>query len=333
MATISIITPVYNGEAFIGDAIGSVLRQKATNWELVIVDDGSSDNTVEVVNRFIAKDDRVKLIRQTNAGPAHARANGVRNSVGEWIVFLDADDELLIDAIDIFNKDIERRNSDIFIYSHEDKWKYYELSISPQDFAKASLVQEYSTGPVCKLFKKDLFDERVFNMPKRLRSAEDWLMNIRIAFNLLRLNGNLNTKCVSFSKEIVYKCRWFVNDKSLMKTFKPDMEYQDMFYQEYVRSVPEELRQAYSCEIAKILSEAYHHMWRKCWMLPQEAKQSRLYELSSNYLDNSSYKQPILQRLERTFENPILRCAIDIFERGIGVLRRTFVKPKHRYYE
>lgn len=86
---VSVIMPAYNASAFIEEAIQSVLNQDLANIELIVVDDGSSDGTPELAARF---GDKVKVLRQKNAGPAAARNRGVAAAQGEFIAFLDADD-------------------------------------------------------------------------------------------------------------------------------------------------------------------------------------------------------------------------------------------------
>jgi glycosyltransferase involved in cell wall biosynthesis len=89
---VSIITPVYNSADVIGETISSVLKQNYLDWEMIIVDDGSTDNIQGVVNKFAQKDSRVKFFRQDNAGASAARNTAIRNTNYEWLLFLDADD-------------------------------------------------------------------------------------------------------------------------------------------------------------------------------------------------------------------------------------------------
>lgn len=88
---VSIITPVYNSSAFIADTIRSVLHQTYDEWELILVDDGSTDDSVSVIQSF--RDDRIRLIRLSqNSGPAIARNIAIEASTGRFIAFLDSDD-------------------------------------------------------------------------------------------------------------------------------------------------------------------------------------------------------------------------------------------------
>lgn len=92
MDLISIITPMYNGAKYVSYTIDSVLAQTYSNWEMIIVDDGSKDNGAELVQTYSEKDGRIKLFRQANGGSSVARNNGLKNAKGRYICFLDSDD-------------------------------------------------------------------------------------------------------------------------------------------------------------------------------------------------------------------------------------------------
>ena len=89
---VSIIVPCYNQANYLPETLDSVLAQTYANWECVIVNDGSPDNTDEVVQHYLVQDNRFKCIKQPNKGPAAARNEGIENSYGEFILPLDADD-------------------------------------------------------------------------------------------------------------------------------------------------------------------------------------------------------------------------------------------------
>lgn len=89
---VSIVMPCYNGENFIKETIDSVLKQTYTNWELLVIDDGSKDDSPSIVNKYASDDSRIKLIKQQNAGSAVARNNGIRHSKGQFLALLDSDD-------------------------------------------------------------------------------------------------------------------------------------------------------------------------------------------------------------------------------------------------
>lgn len=89
---VSIITPCYNGAKYIRETIESVLAQTYPDWEMYIIDDGSKDDSAQIVEEYENKDERIHLLRQENSGSAAARNNGIRNANGQYIALLDADD-------------------------------------------------------------------------------------------------------------------------------------------------------------------------------------------------------------------------------------------------
>lgn len=100
---ISIVMPVYNGERFVRKAIESCVHQSdERRWELIVVDDGSTDNSLQIVENYLT-DTRVKLVSQENKGTASARNTGIRNSSGNYVAFLDADDCYLPHTIKNFH--------------------------------------------------------------------------------------------------------------------------------------------------------------------------------------------------------------------------------------
>lgn len=89
---ISIITPCYNSEKFISETIESVINQTVYDWEMLITDDGSNDNSVSIIKNIIKKDNRIKLFQIKNSGAAIARNNSIKNAKGHYLAFLDSDD-------------------------------------------------------------------------------------------------------------------------------------------------------------------------------------------------------------------------------------------------
>ena len=89
---ISIIVPVYNTEKYLDQCIQSVLAQTYTNWELLLIDDGSTDSSGAICDKYAAEDNRIRVFHKENGGVSSARNLGLDNAQGEWISFVDADD-------------------------------------------------------------------------------------------------------------------------------------------------------------------------------------------------------------------------------------------------
>nr|WP_315233249.1 glycosyltransferase family A protein [uncultured Albidiferax sp.] len=86
------VTPLYNKSPYIEGTLLSVLRQSCRNFELIVIDDGSTDNGPQIVEELARNDPRIRLVRQSNAGVSAARNRGIAEAIGEWVAFLDADD-------------------------------------------------------------------------------------------------------------------------------------------------------------------------------------------------------------------------------------------------
>ena len=116
---ISIIMPVYNGEKTIGNSIKSILNQSNSDWELLIVDNGSQDNTLRIVLEYEKQDDRIKIFSCTEPGVVYARSMGLRYAKGNYIAFLDADDQFKSEALDKIQNIIQLKNYDIISFGYD----------------------------------------------------------------------------------------------------------------------------------------------------------------------------------------------------------------------
>ena len=134
MPKVSIIMPVYNAEKYVSEAIESVRNQSYENWELIIVDDGSTDRSPEIIDAYSRKDPRIKSFHQKNQGVSMARNFALCQTHGEYVTFIDSDDvyhpDRLHRMVQIFEK---YPNCDIVFSRHTaftGEWKYSEASSS-----------------------------------------------------------------------------------------------------------------------------------------------------------------------------------------------------------
>ena len=174
---ISVIIPLYNKENIINQCVDSILSQSFENFELIIVNDGSTDNSLEIVKSI--HDDRIRIIEQKNGGPSKARNTGVKKANGDWIYFIDADDEMLSGTLNHFirlinnNPNIELFCGEVVIKTSKEKYiakTYKDCIISNpfKAFVKNQLIQ-YTGSSV---FKKKLSLNFLFN--ENLRRYEDY---------------------------------------------------------------------------------------------------------------------------------------------------------------
>lgn len=112
---VSVVMPIYNAGDYLTRAIGDVLRQSLTELELICVNDGSTDNSLSIIKSFMKKDQRIKLINQQNAGTSVARNVGIEAAVGQYIIFLDADDFYEKDLLKLLYEAAEKDNLDVAV--------------------------------------------------------------------------------------------------------------------------------------------------------------------------------------------------------------------------
>lgn len=117
MIKFSVIVPIYNVEEYIEECVSSVLRQTYSNFELILVNDASPDSSLEIITRLSKRDDRIIVInKKENEGVALARSTGLSQAVGNFVLYLDGDDQLVPEALEILSKKIKSNNPDIVIY-------------------------------------------------------------------------------------------------------------------------------------------------------------------------------------------------------------------------
>lgn len=116
-ASITIVIPAYQAEGYLTRALESVATQSDTDWELIVVDDGSRDGTLALAQRHAARDPaRMRVLAQANAGPAEARNRGMAEARGEYVLFLDADDALMPDALERLRQDLRAHGPVDFLF-------------------------------------------------------------------------------------------------------------------------------------------------------------------------------------------------------------------------
>lgn len=182
----SVVCPFYNSEKYLECAIDSVIHQTYNNWELVLVNDGSSDNSLNIANSKAESDNRIKIISIKNSGAFFARNVGIENSIGDYVTFLDSDDYFNEELLETIEKEIVTNNVDAIVYNLSvfgDKTiKYKAISsinkyatfYSNKDILRVMFVENnYGYGVCGCAFKRKVFSKvhvDVVNIP---RYAED----------------------------------------------------------------------------------------------------------------------------------------------------------------
>lgn len=312
---ISIIVPVYNTEKYLPKCINSILVQTYTDFELILIDDGSTDNSSNICDYYLNKDERIRVIHQKNSGVTNARANGVATAEGEFVTFVDSDDTIPIDAIQTLHSQI-RPDIDIVvgkIYSEEkfpldNDVENAKSIIGIETYRKIQLLQTlvYQSGPCTKLFRKKLFDQNTFMIPRNITIGEDWIMNIRLAFKA-------NQK-VCFINKVVYN--YTKHESSVTNNYQINIGYETLFFKYYMLSIPKcELDKYMPITIEKRLSK-FIELTRYSIFISKDGQS--FYEMLARDIKNYKYKMRLKEKLQFYIKNPCLRFLLVLMRRVIN---------------
>lgn len=183
---VSIIVPVFNVEAYVRECIDSILSQSYTDWELILVDDGSTDSSGKICDSYVSADHRVKVFHKENGGLSSARNFGIDNSTGKLIFFIDSDDVLHKDALNHLISVKDKTQCDIAVaaYVHSDKYQFTEhgepnISVYGFEDILTKILYQSASFDNCacnKLYSRRLFDG--------LRFRHVWLEDLDIFYRL-----------------------------------------------------------------------------------------------------------------------------------------------------
>ena len=185
----SIIVPAYNSAAYISKCIESVLKQSFAEFELILIDDGSNDNTLSLCEHFAQDDSRIKVIHKENGGHTSARNEGIKNAVGEYVLFLDSDDWISPQTLGVCYNEILINDPDIIVFrlQNHNSTLPYNVNISDgfyniRDLEKCSrndfIISEEGTylfpkSLSGKCFRHEIILKSQIRIPQNILVGED----------------------------------------------------------------------------------------------------------------------------------------------------------------
>lgn len=285
--TVSIIIPCYNAEKTLERTLLSTLQQTYSQIEVIVVNDGSTDNSHIILDKYSSQ---IHIIIQENQGVQSARQQGLKYASGEWICFLDSDDILLPETLER-QLALVRRNADVdvaYCYAQqvfEETQKVYKTLNKPmQDCPKLALIRDFWLPISAYFFRKNVFDNLTIrhNFP---------------IFNDSYLVWSVAHRQAKFMENPFLGTIYYIQESSLSRQgglvdyFKDRMRYLEL--------VEEHLKPNANSETAQILTEAYRdgnrvfvryapQLFQKCT--------KKIYKLSPNYIPKKSWKMHWLSR-------------------------------------
>lgn len=183
MSKISVIVPVYNTEKYLHRCIDSILAQTFTDFELLLIDDGSKDNSGAICDEYAAKDSRVRVFHKENGGVSSARNMGLDNAQGEWITFVDSDDVLYESALSVLYTN--KQDAEIITASIEDEnrvWSQQILgTLTPQEYELGIIEGSVYGYPVATLYHRSVLKQPRTIIPSDIPIGEDVLFKLDLA--------------------------------------------------------------------------------------------------------------------------------------------------------
>lgn len=260
MATkmLSIIVPVYNVSRYLSECIESILNQEFQDFELILVDDGSVDDSGKICDEYAEKDNRILVIHQKNGGVSSARKAGVVATKSEWICFVDGDDTIPVDSIQTLMSRTSV-STDIVVGRCDDR--KIPTGMTLEEYRRKCISgQTLHSGPIARVYRSCLFNENVFDIPKEIIRGEDLIMNVRLAFRTEKPPILIDKKVYNYRR----------NENSVMHTSLHTIEHAMLFHKYLSLSIPN--KEKYNNEVIKnkiksIINVLYDnpsdHSWRK----------------------------------------------------------------------
>ena len=185
---VSIIIPIYNVESYLRCCLNSILAQTFQSWEAVLVDDGSKDTCGSICDEYATKDGRIRVIHKPNGGLTSARNAGLAMASGEWVMYLDGDDWIEPEMLELLLRKGEETGADIvmgdFLFAYPDRDVPYRFP--DWDNSKTTSLNRYITSVwacVCGgIHRRSLYEEHQLQSPQGVTYCEDFHLIVRLCY-------------------------------------------------------------------------------------------------------------------------------------------------------
>lgn len=309
MKKVSIIVPVYNVSSYIKQCIESILSQEFQNFELLLIDDGSTDDSLSICLKYAEADARVHVLSQKNMGPSAARNLGISNASGDYITFIDSDDFVSKSYL----SDMIKYDADIVV-SGLDSWyavsdihqirtfdAFYDCRMDKGNLGIGIEIGEYLTllsGPCGKLYRKSIILQNNIGFEENLRYGEDHLFNLDL---LQIIESIVLLPCVNYTYTHYGKM-------SLTNRRVPFQEMFDYIHKTYLRRLSLISKNKLSCKYVEFVhNELIFYFWQTIYTLyltekDRKERRSVYYYQLSLYEKNllfSKAKLPSMYKLEQ----------------------------------
>ena len=313
MELVSIIVPVYNSEQYINRCLNSLINQTYKNIEIIIIDDGSTDNSSILINEYIKKDKRIKVFFQENSGPSVARNNGIIKSNGDYIVFCDSDDYVEINYVEKLLENIIKLDCNILACGYIDVSEYGVSKLNDFYNGEDVLTKENFINCILKgvggtlwgkIFKKDIIITNNIRMNPDIYMCEDMIFLLEY-ITYCNKCGAIEDKLYNYNR---------LNENSISS--KTNMDYYNILVKS-IEEIEKILKKSGFCEsyIDNILSQRIKDISIKFlimqYSLPHRYIKGELYNNIQIILDNKYLQKYKLDFKSNKIEEKIMILLIN----------------------
>ena len=278
MAKLSVVVPVYNVEAYISEMIESLQKQSLSDLEIILVDDGSPDNSGKICDQYAANDARIRVIHKANAGVGAARNDGLDAATGEWIIFCDSDDWVELNAFEKLVEEGEKNGADVVF---GDANLVYGDTVKKTHFYKNEFVTS-DRQKMDKLIQADFSRTYCFDPPEEgpaFGYGGPW--NKVVRRQMLLDNGiRFDLSVKGIFDDILYTAYIFAAAKTVAYVHVPVYNY---------RQLGSSITHSYKANLLEI-NEAIFHSWQ---------------EFMDKYGKDGQFQQPFYANVIRRFKSTL----------------------------
>ncbi len=308
---ISVIVPVFNSEKTIERCVNSVVNQSYKNWELLLIDDGSTDHSLELCNHLAEKDARIKVFHKDNGGVSSARNYGMNKAEGEYLAFIDSDDSVEDHYLQVL-MDTKENNRDV-----QHIWTCFQtidgMDLEPvpvlasvhekyTHFTRKDVVTLYNLwvlqGPYCKLYETEIIKKNNIRMNENVSLGED------LMFNLDYLDVCTNPDIVVVNIPVYNYFR--DNENSLDHVYRPNLSKTAVDLKIYMRRFLDKWN--VNEHQMQLFYDAYFHTYENILSNTMSAKNTmsdkEKVSFNNRILQSDAFKQILNQRT--CYVNPLL---------------------------
>ena len=289
---ISIIVPIYNAEKKLHRCIESILNQSYKNLEIILVNDGSSDNSINICEKYKIKDNRIIIIDKENAGVSVARNSGLNIATGKYIQFVDSDDYINPDMCEKLIKTINKNNADVVVCGYN---KITNGKIESKFIKETTVFEMYNfKNTFNEIFKGALFNVPWNKLYKREKINNYFKEDLSIGEDLL-FNLNYFSNCNKI--EIIEKCLYCYDvsqQESLTSKYNENLlEIEVMLFQEVQTFYKTCFGTDCCCDINEVFAKEVYYFLKKLVFLSNENTKSKLKKIE--YCEKNEFVSDIIR--------------------------------------